>query len=74
MGAQLESAAGLSLGWAAQAATPAAERPLALPSENLASAIWVLEDPDGHLTLEDMLKTEIQARFTPWGQTAAMWI
>jgi hypothetical protein len=57
----------MSLWWAAAAAAQQAERTLAQPSENLASAIWVLEDPDGKLTLEDVLKPEIQARFTPWG-------
>jgi signal transduction histidine kinase len=59
--------AGLGFWWAAVAATPASERRLVLPSENLANAIWVLEDPNGKLTLEDVLKPEIQARFTPWG-------
>lgn len=56
-----------SLWGPAVAAAPGAARTLAQPSENLASAIWVFEDPEGKLTLEEVLRPEIQARFEPWG-------
>jgi signal transduction histidine kinase len=71
MGLIASVAIGLAACLACVAAMAAAapERTLALPSENLANAVWLFEDPDGALTLEQVLSPSTQSRFVPWDAT-----
>lgn len=52
--------------FAAAAATPPAAHTLTRPSENLAGAIWVLEDPVGTLTFDDVRRPDTAPRFARW--------
>ncbi len=53
----------LAAGTAAGAPIP---RLLAQPSEDLAGAVWLLEDPAGTLSIDQVRSPALQARFTPW--------
>ncbi len=53
----------LAAGTAAAAPIP---RLLAQPSEDLAGAVWLLEDPAGTLSIDQVHSPALPARFTPW--------
>ena len=59
----LLAAGSLAAGMAAAAPAP---RALTQSSEDLAGAIWLLEDPAGALSIDEVRSPALQARFTPW--------
>ena len=44
----------------------AAARTITLDSEDLTDAIWLLEDPDGTLSIDQVRSTTVRERFQPW--------
>lgn len=51
---------------AAAAAAPHGAHTLTRPSEDLAGAIWMLEDPAGTLTFDEVSRPDTARRFVPW--------